>query len=141
MALSEEEQRVLDELERALSHDDPALAATLRADVRLHPLATLRPPRLAAQADPPSDDAAPEPGAVIALDRRAALGGLALVLLGLALLVGGLAVHPSVSVLGFVGMLVGALRLLGAVRHDDAQPRRQPAQSERGHQDARNRTH
>lgn len=131
MPLSDDEQRVLDELEASLAQDDPALVAALRHQP-VHPHAHVLPRtlhgatrtlrvhdalaghRAVAPAAPAVDDAEPE--TTVTLDRAAAVTGLLVLLLGLALLVAGLSVHPSVSVLGFAVMLGGALRLLGAAR-------------------------
>jgi hypothetical protein len=78
MALSEEEQRLLDQMEAALAAEDPKFASTLRGT-------TNRWQR-----------------------RRAVLAGVGL-LVGLGLLVVGMQVHPAVSVVGFVVMLVSAV--------------------------------
>jgi DUF3040 family protein len=86
MPLSEHEQRMLDQIERALIAEDPKFASTVRAG------------RLGRPA------------------RRRRLQGLVLFLLGLVLLIVGVAVHsiwlsnvPIVSVVGFLVMLVGAV--------------------------------
>ena len=85
MPLSEHEQRLLDQIERALYAEDPKFASTVRG-VRLR-----RP------------------------SRRRRFQGIALFVAGLALLVTGVIVPvkladiPVVSVLGFLVMLCGAL--------------------------------
>jgi hypothetical protein len=86
MPLSEHEQRLLDQIERALIAEDPKFASTVRAG-------RLRRPT-----------------------RRRRLQGLTLFLLGLVLLVVGVAVRsiwlsnvPVVSVVGFLVMLAGAV--------------------------------
>ncbi|MFN8136070.1 MAG: DUF3040 domain-containing protein [Propionicimonas sp.] len=78
MALSDEEQKLLDQLEAALAAEDPKLASALRGT-------THRWER-----------------------RRAILAGLGL-LVGLAALIGGMQVHPAISVVGFVVMLAAAV--------------------------------
>lgn len=78
MALSDEEQRLLEQMEAALAAEDPRLASTLRGT-------THRWQR-----------------------RRAVIAGLGL-LVGLAGLVGGMQLHPAVSVIGFVVMLAAAV--------------------------------
>ena len=79
MALSDKEQRLLEQLEAALAAEDPKLANTLRGTTsrRLH-------------------------------RRRAALAGLGFVV-GIAVLLGGVQFHPVVSVVGFLLMLASAL--------------------------------
>lgn len=94
MPLSQHEQRLLDELEAGLAADDPRLAALLRG---------VGPRRL----NP----------------RRAGLAVVAFVV-GLVGLVGGLEVHPMVSVLGWVVMVASALSGLGAWRRSSVDPRR-----------------
>jgi hypothetical protein len=86
MPLSEHEQRLLDQIERALIAEDPKFASTVRAG-------RLRRP-----------------------SRRRRLQGLVLFLLGLVLLVVGVAIRaiwlqniPVVSVVGFLVMLTGAV--------------------------------
>lgn len=86
MPLSEHEQRLLDQIERALIAEDPKFASTVRAG-------RLRRPT-----------------------RRRRLQGLALFVLGLVMLVLGVAVRsiwlsnvPVVSVVGFLVMLTGAV--------------------------------
>ncbi|GAA1388129.1 DUF3040 domain-containing protein [Luteococcus peritonei] len=80
MALSEQEQRLLAELEASLAADDPNLASTLRGERPRTPVAR----------------------------RRVGLAGLGFVV-GLLGLVGGMQVHPVVSALGFVVMLLSVL--------------------------------
>lgn len=79
MALSEQERKLLEQLEASLMADDPKFAETLRGDshFRIH-------------------------------RRRATLAGLGFVA-GLIILIGGMQVHPLVSVLGFLAMLVAAI--------------------------------
>ena len=79
MALSEEEQRLLAQMEAALAADDPKLANTLRGVTR---------------------------GRV--QRRRAALAGVGFVA-GVALLIVGMQSHWMVSVLGFVIMFIAAV--------------------------------
>ncbi|WP_040161731.1 DUF3040 domain-containing protein [Nigerium massiliense] len=93
MALSEEEQRLLEQMEAALAADDPKFASTLRGTTnrKLH-------------------------------RRRAALAGLGFAV-GIAALVLGMQLHPIVSVIGFVIMLVSTIVALTAWQHvgDSAQ--------------------
>lgn len=79
MALSEQERRLLEQLEASLMAEDPKLAETLRGtnDIRIH-------------------------------RRRAAVAGLGFVL-GMVVLVAGVQVHPAVSIAGFVLMLAAAI--------------------------------
>lgn len=79
MALSEQERKLLEQLEASLMADDPKLADRLSgsAEVRVH-------------------------------RRRAAFAGLGFVA-GIAILIAGVQVHPAVSVLGFVVMLAAVL--------------------------------
>lgn len=92
MPLSEHEQRLLDQIERALIAEDPKFASTVRG-------ARLRRP-----------------------SRRRRLQGIALFVLGVALLVLGVVLPlkpggvPVVSLLGFLVMFVGALLTLTAIR-------------------------
>jgi hypothetical protein len=105
MPLSEHEQRLLDQIERALIAEDPKFASTVRAGRLGRPT------------------------------RRRRLLGLVLFLAGLVLLIGGAAVHalwvsnvPAVSVLGFVVMLAGAvlgITSLGAGRPAQSKPTEQ----------------
>jgi hypothetical protein len=95
MPLSEHEQRLFDQIERALYAEDPKFASTIRG-------ARLRP------------------------SRRRRLQGIALFVLGIALLVCGMLVPlkvfdiPVVSVVGFLLMFVGAVFTWAALRHGDA---------------------
>lgn len=77
MALSDEEQRLLDQLEAALAAEDPKLANTLRGNVRKWDR------------------------------RRLVLASLGFVV-GVAALIGGMEIHPVLSVAGFVIMLACA---------------------------------
>jgi hypothetical protein len=92
MPLSEHEQRLLDQIERALYAEDPKFASSVRG-------ARLRRP-----------------------SRRRRLQGIALFVLGVALLVLGVILPlkpggvPVVSLLGFLVMFFGALLTLSAVR-------------------------
>ncbi|MEL4357323.1 MULTISPECIES: DUF3040 domain-containing protein [unclassified Luteococcus] len=96
MALSEQEQRLLDQLEASLAADDPSLARTLRGEA---PGPRIMPPRRTG---------------VLVAGFFVGLGGL----------VGGMQVHPVVSVLGFVIMLISAVLLAEQARADGAsQPR------------------
>ena len=78
MALSEDEQRLLAQMEAALAAEDPKLASTLRGTTRRWHR------------------------------RRAVLAGLGFVV-GIVLLVGGMELHPALSVGGFVVMLAAAV--------------------------------
>ncbi|WP_156756861.1 DUF3040 domain-containing protein [Actinokineospora pegani] len=90
MPLSEHEQRLLDQIERALYAEDPKFASTVRG-------ARLRKP-----------------------SRRRRLLGIALFIVGVALLVVGVAFNfngfPALSLLGFLAMFGGALVTLTAMR-------------------------
>ena len=79
MALSEQERKLLEQLEASLMAEDPKLADTLsgNAELRIH-------------------------------RRRAALAGLGFVV-GIAVLLGGVQFHPAISVAGFLLMLGAAL--------------------------------
>ena len=79
MALSEQERKLLEQLEASLMAEDPKLADTLsgNAEVRVH-------------------------------RRRAAFAGLGFIV-GIAVLLGGVQFHPVVSVVGFLLMLASAL--------------------------------
>ena len=96
MALSEQERKLLEQLEASLMAEDPRLADRLSgtAEVRVH-------------------------------RRRAALAGLGLVV-GIVVLIAGVTVHPAVSVVGFVIMLVSVLVGVNSWQHvgDDGQPSR-----------------
>lgn len=95
MPLSEHEQRLLDQIERALYAEDPKFASTVRG-------ARLKRP-----------------------SRRRRLQGIALFVLGVALLVLGVVLPlkpggvPVVSLLGFLVMFFGALLTLTAIRNGD----------------------
>lgn len=79
MALSDEEQRLLDQMEAALAAEDPRLASALRGTTsrRLH-------------------------------RRRAALAGIGF-LVGIACLIGGMEFHLALSILGFLIMLASSV--------------------------------
>jgi len=107
MPLSEHEQRLLDQIERALIAEDPKFASTVRAG-------RLRRPT-----------------------RRRRLQGVVLFVLGLVLLVVGVAVRaiwvsnvPAVSVVGFVVMLIGAVLAVTSIGASKRAPGRR-AQPER----------
>ena len=92
MALSEDEQRLLDQMEAALAAEDPKLASTLRGTTtrRLH-------------------------------RRRAAASGIGF-LIGVVCLVGGMEVDPpylgaALSIVGFVVMLLATIVALTSWRH------------------------
>ena len=78
MALSENEQRLLEQMEAALAAEDPKLASTLRGTGRRWHR------------------------------RRALFAGIGF-LAGIGCLVGGMELHPAVSVLGFVIMLAATV--------------------------------
>jgi hypothetical protein len=91
--LSEHEQRLLEQMERALYAEDPKFASSLRS-------------------------AGPRPG----MRRRTAVGVLA-ALAGVAALVTGAATSVvAVGVLGFVLMLVGTFLVVSALRAGAAEP-------------------
>lgn len=100
MALSEDEQRALDELEAALLHDDPRFAGGLTRS----------------------------PSRIIVARRGAALGMVGLGG-GLLLLVLGISTFFLVSVAGYVMMLIGLLALVGSVRRVETEPARGPRRS------------
>lgn len=79
MALSEQERKLLEQLEASLMAEDPKLADRLSgsAEIRVH-------------------------------RRRAALAGLGFVL-GVVVLFAGVQVHPALSIVGFLVMLASAL--------------------------------
>lgn len=87
MALSDEEQRLLDQMEAALAAEDPKLANAMRGTTtyRLH-------------------------------RRRAAIAGIAF-LVGVGCLVGGMEVHPALSILGFLIMLAGTVVAVTSWQH------------------------
>ncbi|HHU39423.1 MAG TPA: DUF3040 domain-containing protein [Propionibacterium sp.] len=86
MALSDKEQRLLEQLEAALAAEDPKLANTLRGTTTrtLH-------------------------------RRRAAIAGLGFVI-GLAALIGGMQLSIAVSVIGFVIMLASTVVAISSWR-------------------------
>ena len=97
MALSDKEQRLLEQLEAALAAEDPKLANTLRGTTNrtLH-------------------------------RRRAAIAGLGFVI-GLATLIGGMQVAWFVSVIGFLIMLAATVVAISSWRVvESPQPRRHP---------------
>lgn len=102
MALSEDEQRLLEQMEAALAAEDPKLANTLRGTTtrRLH-------------------------------RRRAALAGLVF-LVGIAALLGGMEIHPIVSVAGFLIMLVATVVAVSSWQHVGADPDDQRAPNSGG---------
>ena len=87
MALSDEEQRLLEQMEAALAAEDPKLVNALRGTGvrRVH-------------------------------RRRAALAGVAF-FLGLGLLIAGISVHPVLSVIGFVVMVAAAVIAIYSWQH------------------------
>ena len=98
MALSDEEQRLLEQMEAALAAEDPKLVNALRGTGvrRVH-------------------------------RRRAAVAGVGF-FLGLALLIVGISVHPVLSVLGFVVMVASAVVAIYSWQHvgSSADPGRAP---------------
>ena len=97
MALSEQEQRLLEQLEASLKADDPKLADTLSGttQIKVH-------------------------------RRRAAIAGLAFIAGAIVLLVG-VQIHPAVSIVGFLLMLGGVLVGVSSwqrVADDNPQPSR-----------------
>jgi uncharacterized membrane protein len=108
MPLSEHEQRLLDQIERALYAEDPKFASTVRG-------ARLRRP-----------------------SRRRRLQGIALFVLGVALLVLGVILPlkpggvPVVSLLGFLVMFLGALLTLSALRQGGGESEEGAGESEGG---------
>lgn len=109
MPLSEHEQRLLDQIERALYAEDPKFASTVRG-------AKMRRP-----------------------SRRRRLQGAALFLLGLILLILGVILPPRVfevpilSVFGFLVMFAGAvLAVLGGRRRRDAGGEESAESADRG---------
>lgn len=79
MALSEQERKLLEQLEASLAADDPKFAESLRGttSIKVH-------------------------------RRRATIAGLGFII-GTVLLVGGVQWHPAISVLGFIVMLGAAI--------------------------------
>ncbi|MDO4784321.1 MAG: DUF3040 domain-containing protein [Propionibacteriaceae bacterium] len=107
MALSEDEKRLLAQLEASLAAEDPHLADTLRGT-----------------------------GTRSLHRRRAALAGLGFVI-GIVALVAGLRISPIVSVAGFIVMLAAAIIAISSWQHvNDIDPvekssaPKQPAQSQ-----------
>lgn len=96
MALSNEEQRLLEQMEAALAAEDPKLVNTFRG-----------------------------PGPRRVHRRRAAIAGVGF-FVGLALLVAGISVHPLVSVLGFVVMVAAAVTAIYAWQHVGTGPDETP---------------
>ena len=98
MALSDEEQRLLEQMEAALAAEDPKLVNALRGTGvrRVH-------------------------------RRRAALAGVGF-FVGLALLVVGISVHPVLSIAGFVVMVAAAVVAIYSWQHvgSSAEPGRTP---------------
>jgi hypothetical protein len=94
--LSEHEQRLLEQIERALVDDDPKFASSVRTGDR----------RLKAR-------------------RKLQLGGL-LVVLGLALLIGGVAQLVILGFLGFVVMFAGAALVVLNYRSATGAPEQEP---------------
>lgn len=85
MPLSEHEQRLLDQMERALYAEDPKFATSMR-----NPRPTLG-------------------------DKRQVVFGVAGLLAGVGLLLGGVSTRmPVIGVLGFVAMLGGLIMVIGA---------------------------
>lgn len=98
MALSEEEQRLLAQLEASLAAEDPKLADALRGTStrKIH-------------------------------RRRATLAGLVFIL-GIVALVAGMQVSPFLSVGGFVLMVVAAVTGISSWQHvNDADPSERPS--------------
>jgi hypothetical protein len=106
MPLSEHEQRLLDQIERALIAEDPKFASTVRAG-------------------------RPRP------TRRRRIQGIVLFVLGLVLLIVGVALAHNgfawlaLSVLGFLAMLGGAVLAITSLGAGDSQPSKN-SESERG---------
>lgn len=114
MALSEDEQRLLEQMEKALAADDPKLDHTLRGE---------RTPRVLRR-------------------KRAALAGVGF-LVGACLLIGGVAINGGIywwlSVLGFILMVVGTVSALSAYEPatgGTTTPRPRPASSRSNSGDA-----
>lgn len=89
MALSDEELKLLQQMEAALAEEDPKLANTLRGT-----------------------------GTRAVHKKRAALAGLGFVV-GMTALVAGMRIHPIVSVLGFIIMLASTVIALTSWRQVD----------------------
>jgi hypothetical protein len=96
MALSDEEQKLLAQMEAALAADDPKFANTLRGTTtrRLH-------------------------------RKQAAIAGVGFVA-GLACLVAGMETHWSISVVGFVLMLISTIVAITSWRHVDFERAERP---------------
>lgn len=101
MALSEQERKLLEQLEASLMADDPKLAETLKGtgEIRVH-------------------------------RKRATLAGLGFIL-GVVVLIAGVQVNPLISVVGFLLMLGSAIvgvnswqRVAGEDNHGEAEPAR-----------------
>ncbi|MDO5735485.1 MAG: DUF3040 domain-containing protein [Propionibacteriaceae bacterium] len=92
MALSEQERKLLEQLEASLMAEDPKFAQTLSGagGVRIH-------------------------------RRRATLAGVGFVL-GLLLLVAGVQIHPAVSIVGFVVMLAATIIGVSSWQRVEGQP-------------------
>jgi hypothetical protein len=110
VALSDEEQRLLEQMEAALAAEDPKLVNTLRGTGvrRVH-------------------------------RRRAAIAGVGF-FAGLALLVAGISISPFLSVLGFVIMVAAAVTAIYSWQHIGGRPddgrgrdRAKTAQGSRSH--------
>lgn len=107
MALSEQEQRLLEQMEAALAAEDPKLASALRGTT----VRTLH-------------------------RRRAAVAGLGFIV-GVVALVAGLEVHPAISIVGFIVMLVSTIAALTSWRHvDDSGVHRPPSRPKAPHGDS-----
>ncbi len=109
MALSAEEQRLLNQMEAALAAEDPKLANALRGTTtrRLH-------------------------------RRRAAIAGVGF-LIGIGCLIGGMEVSPALSVVGFVIMLIASVIAVTSWRHvgevSSSRPTARSPQSEKAFMD------
>ena len=106
MALSEQEQKRLDQLEASLLADDPKFADTLRGA-----------PQFRVQR------------------RRAALAGLVF-MIGLAALVLGVQVQPAISIAGFIMMLTAAITGISAWSRVEGQEEPKHPSSRSGHPSA-----
>ena len=92
MPLSEHEQRLLEQMERALYAEDPKFASSLRS-------------------------AAPRPG-----NRRKAAIGVLTLLIGVALLIAGpVTSYVALGMVGFVVMLVGTMLVISSMRAEPAE--------------------
>jgi hypothetical protein len=92
VALSDEEQRLLEQMEAALAAEDPKLVNTLRGTGvrRFH-------------------------------RRRAAIAGVGF-FIGLGMLIAGMSVHPLLSVLGFMVMVAAAVTAIYSWQHVGSGP-------------------